>query len=233
MGRCAPVGRRQRSERSRPGDQRWCDTRRRVSLFEDDCRRGPSRAGGAPARCRSSGSQPGAHIALRRRSDRGRSEQAGPVSARATRRAACRRPDARLGLVSDAAASAGEWGQSVGVSHCAARTPPAGGVAECRDQRPCVPTLGAGWRRSPGGSEQAGSLVRRSDVHDVEAHRRAGCRSGAHAPARSDGCDRVVAGRRRRRQRAATTQPRATAAAVLSTAILCAAGWGTAASLRP
>ena len=69
-------------------------------LFEDDCRRGPSRAGGAPARCRSSGSQPGAHIALRRRSDRGRSEQAGPVSARATRRAACRRPDARPGLVS-------------------------------------------------------------------------------------------------------------------------------------
>ena len=109
---------------------------------------------------------------------------------------------------------------------------PAGSLT-CRDQRPCVPALGAGWRRSPGGSEQAGSVVRCSDVHDVAARRRAGCRSGAHAPARSDGCDRVVAGRRRRRQRAATTQPRATAAAVLSAAVLCPAGWGTAAPLRP
>ena len=77
----------------------------------------------------------------------------------------------------------------------------------------------------PADRNSAGRVVRCSDVHDVAARRRAGGRSGAHAPARSDGCDRVVAGRRRRRQRAVATQPRATAAAVLSTAVLCPAGW--------
>ena len=133
--------------------------------------------------------------------------------------------DARHGLVSDAAASAGEWGQPVGVSHCAAGTPTAGGVAERRDQRACVPTLGPGWRRS-----RPADRRRREARFDAltsttwrHAEERAS-RSGAPLWMRSGGCDGPVAGRRRRRQRAATTQPRATAAAVLSTAILCAAG---------
>ena len=110
-------------------------------------------------------------------------QQAGAVSARAPRRAACRRPDARLGgRASDAAAAAGEWWQPVGVSHCAARS------RICLPGSLTVETSARVFHRSvqvgvvrPADREQARSVVRCAAVDDVEARRRAGCRSGAHA----------------------------------------------------